>query len=76
MPRISERLHAVLQFYANQREYFFCDTRFRYVIIFAQTIFLKKFTLFGGIFHFGVNHRWQSVAPKLEFCKSSELRSR
>lgn len=47
MPRITGRLHANFTISANQREYFFGDTRFRHVSSFAQTILKKEFTLLG-----------------------------
>ena len=58
MPRASGRLHAIFAIYTNQREYFFCYTRFGRVIFFVQTILKKKFTLFEGTSHFDVNRRW------------------
>ena len=45
MPRASGRLHAIFAIYTNQREYFFCYTRFGRVIFFVQTI-LKKSSRF------------------------------
>lgn len=47
MPRFSGRLHAAFIIFANQREHFFCYTRFCRVIFSVQIILKKKFTLLG-----------------------------
>lgn len=58
MPRFSGRLHANFTIRANQRECFFCYTRFCHVVFFVQTFLLKMFTLLGGNSHVGVNRQW------------------
>ena len=47
MPRFSGRLHAAFIIFANQREHFFCYTRFCRVVFSVQIILWKKFTLLG-----------------------------
>ena len=76
MPRIQRRLHAIFTIIANQREFLFCYTRFRYVIFFVQTTPKNKFTFLGENLHFSVNLQWQSIVTKLEFCKNGKLCSR
>ena len=51
MPRISKRVHAIHTIFVEQRECFFCYTRFHHVFILVKPFLLKKFTLFGGNHH-------------------------